>query len=421
MPHPRTALNAILSNPWAITDEGLEQICAIAAREHEFAGNTSALEARLGKRLDNKTVTTVRGSVGILEATGPMFRRANLMTELSGATSYEQLALDFTSLVDNQALDTIVLKLDTTGGEVTGLSQMARLVFEARDKKKIIAYVDGTMASAGFWIGAGAHKIYAADTALVGSIGVQMGLKRQEPRAGEKAYTFISSQSPNKNLGPETESGSAAIQKMVNDLAQVFVDTVAQYRGITSEDVLAKYGQGGVFVAADALERGMIDGIYTFEQLLSELNAMDYSAITIAGLEANRPEIVSELRGVSAAREAEIRTEAAAAERARQAALDELAVAGAEDLIAGFKADGTAPEVAAMAILKHVKTNPAPAPAPAAPAAPAANPAASHLAGLANTDASFTPPAPAEPAAADSLDATLDAAFDVARKSGVLR
>lgn len=378
----KKAIEAVLAAPWAIEDGWLDTIAAIAERE----GDPEALQAKLGRPLGNTLSVSVRDGVAIIPFEGPMFRRANLMTQYSGATSYDALARDFTAALEDPSILAIIGYFDTPGGEVNGASELAAMVSAARGKKPLIAYAAGRMASAGLWVGSAFDSIIAADTAVIGSVGAQSGYTVREPKNGEKSYRFVSSQSPLKNADPETDEGRAGAQKLVDDLAAVFISTLAANRNTTTEKILSDYGQGAVFVAAEAFNRGMIDGIGTFEsvlQQLSEDNLMDYSAITIASLAESRPDLV-----------AEISATAKNDERARIAGIDALAMTGAEAIIAEAKADPSAtPESTAIKVLAVVRN-----------AKPSGNSA--YLSGLKTTESGMTAPAPA------NIDAASEAAKD---------
>ncbi len=413
----KRAIEAVLASNWAIMPEWLETISSIAERESEYHGNLDALQAKLGRPLGNTMAATVRDGVAILPVEGPLFRRANMMTEFSGATSYDMLAQDFAQAEADPSVQGHLLMMDTPGGEVNGASEFAQMVAAA--KKPVWAYVGGTGASAGYWIASAADKIIAADTAQLGSIGVQAGYTVRDGRPGEKAFRFVSSQSPMKNASPETDAGAQQIQANIDALAQVFVDTVARNRNTTTESVLESFGQGAVFVAAEALERGMIDAIGTFEgtlqQMKTELSSMDYSKITAASLTEARPDLVAEIQsaalaGVEKFDADAIRAEGAAAERERITGLDALAMPGTEELVAKFKADGTTPEAAAFAILKAAREG----------AGFASAGAHQHLAGLKQTEAGLTPPKAGDGSDAESsLEDAAKAATALARKAGI--
>jgi ClpP class serine protease len=412
----KNALNAVLAHNWAITSEYMEIIASVAERENEFAGNLQALEAKIGRPLGNTMKATVRDGVAIIPIEGAIFTRANLFTEVSGATSYQMLARDLTEALANPMVNAVMLNISSPGGEVEGASEMATMIREA--KKPVWAFIGGTGASAAYWIASAADKVFAADTALVGSIGVMAGYSVRDAKPGEKSYRFISSQSPFKNAGPDTDVGASRIQANIDALAQVFINSVASSRNKNAEDAVEWTGQGAVVVAAEALEMGMIDGISTFEATLetlkSEILNMDYSTLTAELLRENRADLVATLQAEALASAEQVdkdalRAEGAAAERQRIAGLEALSMPGAEELVARFKADGTQPAQAAIEILKAAKAGGVAQPG-----------AGAHLAGLKQTENALTPPAAGtgedlQPSDEDAAKAALA----LARKAGI--
>lgn len=417
----KTAISAVLAHQWAITEDALDTICAVAERESEYHDNLEALQAKLGRPLGNTMTATVRDGVAILPVEGPMFRRANLMTEFSGATSYDVLARDFAQAEADPSVLAHLLYADSPGGEVNGASEFAQMVANAT--KPVWAFVSGTNASAAYWITSAADKIIAADTSIHGSIGVQAGMTIKDPKPGEKAYRFVSSNAPNKNASPETEVGALQQQALVDGLEAVMIGSIASNRGTTVENVVESFGKGAVFVASEALKRGMIDGIGTFEgtlqQLKTELNAMDYSQLTVASLTEHRKDLVeaisaSAVAGVEKVDVAAVRAEGAAAERARIAGIEALALPGTETLVATLKADAAITvEAAAVQILQAVRTG--------AVKPTAANPSAAHLAGLEQTEAGLNAPQAGNGSGdgTTDIDAAAKAAVEAARAAGI--
>lgn len=358
----KRALDAVLATQWAILPDALETIAAIAEREHEHAGNLEALEAKLGRPLGNTMSATVRDGIATIPIEGPLFKRANLMTEFSGATSYEMVARDLTAALEDPSVQGVMLAIDSPGGEVRGTTDLAGIIKAA--SKPVWVHVSGTAASAAYWLATAADKILASDTSILGSIGAQLGYTAKDAKPGERSVRFVSSVSPLKNADPETDAGARQMQQMVDDLGAVFVATVAENMNVSVDHVLEKFGQGGVMVAQKALDAGMIDGISTFESafaaLKKEISSMDYTSLTAAALAENRPDIVAALRaeGVASVTVPDVATacaEAVTAERARIAAIEALSMPGAEAVIAAAKADGTSADVTAVKVIQHVR------------------------------------------------------------------
>jgi ClpP class serine protease len=396
----RNAFALVAATEWAIDQSydnaALRQILAIAERSH--TPDFEALEARLARPLENTETAAIRDGVAIVPVVGPIMRYANLFTAISGATSNEVLALDVQAALDNPAVRAVVLNVDSPGGTVSGTNEMAKLIARNRaaDGKPIFAFVSAAGASGALWIASavGPGRLFADDTALIGSIGV-VTVARDDTSAidealGVREVTFTSSQSPLKRVDPFTEEGASVIQRKLDQLADTFISFVAVNRGVTVETVINDFGQGDTLIAADAEAVGMIDGITSLEELLIEIQAQagggrpvdpplrfattekdktTMTKITASDLRDKYPEAVRELEvaattlgdeaghkrgfdaGVAEGRKTGHaegvahgkdvgRTEGAEAERARVADLDDNALPGFEAILQECKADG---------------------------------------------------------------------------------
>jgi ClpP class serine protease len=266
-------LALLFDQPWAITPRALESM--IARVEQSEGVDLEALASKLGRPLENTGGRVeMRDRTAVIDVGGPIFRYANLFTMLSHATSVESLARNLQAAQENPAVDDILLRIDSPGGQVNGIADFADMVHSS--KKPVTAFVDGLGASAAYWIASAAGKVYGSLDSFSGSIGVVATLtdrKAAQERQGVKTYSIVSSQSPRKNLDPATEEGHAAILEMVDSLGALFVESVARYRGVTAEKVMGDFGQGGVKPARLALASGMIDGIQTEEGLLAGLKS----------------------------------------------------------------------------------------------------------------------------------------------------
>lgn len=266
-------LSRIRSEPWAITREAMETILEIAARENE---SPQAVAAKLGRPLENSYDIEYRDGVAILSMTGPMFRYANLFTAISGATSYDMLARDFGRAIEDPAVESILLNIDSPGGEANGVSEFADMIYAARGKKPIAAYVGGAGASAAYWLASAADKVIVDETALLGSIGVVLGVQdstEREAKAGVRRMEIVSAQSPHKRLDINSDEGQSRLQARVDALAEVFVAKVARNRGVDTATVLKEFGQGDVFVGQAAVNAGLADRLGSYEGVISELRA----------------------------------------------------------------------------------------------------------------------------------------------------
>jgi len=267
------ALEYLLSQPLLCTQEAADAAWAIVNRE----GDPQALQGRKGTPMDGTRTVDRRGGVAVVPVTGPIFRYADLMTDLCGGTTTQALAKDITSCLDDPTCTGIVLDFDTPGGEAAGIGELAAMIRSGTKSKPIVAYVGNSAASGGCWLASACERVVMAPAASMGCIGVVMGYSERSPRAGEKRYEFVSSQSPDKRPNLDSEAGKAVIQARVNDLADVFVDAVASYRGVDRAKVISDFGKGSVLIASKAIEVGMADSLGSLEGLISELQTCSVS------------------------------------------------------------------------------------------------------------------------------------------------
>ena len=267
-------LSYLCTKPWAITERAMDTIHMVVARE---SIDLEAVAAKLGQPLENTgNRIQQRGGTAVLDVTGPVFRYANIFTRISGATSVELLGRDLQTALDDPRVESILLNVNSPGGQADGISELAGMIREATAKKPIWSYVGGDAASGGYWLAAAAERIVFHKTAHGGSIGVIATVtddsKRRE-RDGYTKYEIVSSQSPLKRIDPATDEGAAVLKALVDGMATQFIDDIAEFRNTTAEHVMENYGRGFVIDSARAISVGMADELGTFEGVLARLSA----------------------------------------------------------------------------------------------------------------------------------------------------
>jgi signal peptide peptidase SppA len=345
----------ILYQPWAIAPDRLTEIQAIYATHLRGESiDIEAVEARIGRQLQNQSQGyQVQDGAALIPLRGVMAPRMNLMSQVSGGTSTELFARDVQAALSDPQVKSIVLLVDSPGGSVGGTQAAAAAVMAARGVKPIATYSDGTMASAAYWVGSAADRVYiSSGVDQVGSIGVvashvdvsqreaQLGMKTTEIVAGR--YKRIASQ-----YGPLTESGRQSIQDQVDYLYSLFVGDVAAQRGVSTDKVLVDMADGRVFIGQQAIDAGLVDAIGRIEGVIAEMNDRAATAARVtASIPAPRRSSMNHMQ-VAAAWAAEnpeaaamLRAEGAAGERDRIAAVRAQSLPGHEALIEKLAADG---------------------------------------------------------------------------------
>lgn len=263
--HPRL-LAEIASIPWAITSEAMDGIykavCAgLDDSDRELFHKADSNSSELFYSLSDGRRSFVVNDTGYLVIDGPIVPRSGIFRNASSIVSVQELVRDFNDLASNYSARDIVLIIDSPGGAVTGVSDLASLV--ALSTKKVTAINIGQTASAAYWIACAASKIYSVDIGTIGSIGMLTRPARFD------SDIMVSSQSPNKYPDVSTPRGRVVVQGLLDDMADVMISFIADRRGISKNFVLENFGQGAMMVASRALEVGMIDGVRSFHDFLA--------------------------------------------------------------------------------------------------------------------------------------------------------
>jgi signal peptide peptidase SppA len=215
------------------------------------------------------------GRVAVIDVIGVLSKRSGIVSFLFGGATYEGIRGQIDGALDNPEVDAIVLRIDSPGGAVSGLSELGDAIRSAALQKPVYVQVDGMAASAAFYLASGATAIYANRMDLVGSIGTQLvlyDLSRLYQNAGVKTISIATGEF--KGLGtpglPVTDRQIAFLQGIVDQYYQDFIGAVASGRGLTPETVRA-FSDGRVFLAGDAQSMGMIDGVSTLQETLGTI------------------------------------------------------------------------------------------------------------------------------------------------------
>jgi signal peptide peptidase SppA len=259
--------------PWAILPEKLHQMTALlkfAAEGGKLTEEDVRERISAGPRVTAKTP----GNVALIPVYGVISHRMNMMSNISGGTSTEKLTSSFRAALNDPAVKAIVFDIDSPGGGIDGVPELADEIYAARGQKKTVAVANTMAASAAYWVGCSADEFYVAPSGGVGSIGV-WGAHEDISQANEKEgikITLISA-GPFKVEGnpyePLSAEARAAMQADVDSYYQMFTKAVAKGRGVSQAKVLEGYGQGRMVMAALAAKQGMVDGVATLDQTLA--------------------------------------------------------------------------------------------------------------------------------------------------------
>lgn len=280
----RKRINEIFfMRPWAMRQDILSAMTEIVVRHLKGEKlSVSEIESKIGPgKAEPPDYFIDANGAARIPIYGVIAKRASMVSNISQpeGTSIEEIRRDFMSALNDPVVKSIILDIDSPGGSVDGVAELSDTIFEARGKKPIIAYADGMMASAAYWIGSAADKIYASKSSEVGSIGVYAVISdysRANANEGVdvniiKAGKYKAAGHPDKHM---TEEDKESIQDDVNDYYNLFTESIMRHRNMSMENVM-KAANGKTFIGKKALSMGLIDGIANIDEAISVMACND--------------------------------------------------------------------------------------------------------------------------------------------------
>jgi signal peptide peptidase SppA len=269
------------SQPWAILPA--TYTAGLTVVERWARGEAAAPTVLDGVRADaadrrarRASGSAAGGAVAVIPIYGVLTQRGNMLDEISGpgSTSTQMLSASLREAIDDDAVSSILLDIDSPGGSVYGISELGDEIYQARSKKPITAIANSLAASAAYWLGTQANELYVTPSGEVGSIGVILA-HEDRSKANEKdgvkvtyitAGKYKSEGNPNEPLSDEAKDYE---QSRVDDYYGAFTKAVSRGRGVGIASVRNDMGQGRVLGADAAMAAKMVDGIRTFDAAVS--------------------------------------------------------------------------------------------------------------------------------------------------------
>ena len=273
-----------LATPWAMMPERLSAVTAVIARwsgdarasdeaMHSVAADRNARDARRQSSVSNSG-----GGIAVLPLYGIVTQRGNMVDDVSGpgTASTQQFSNLLRAALQDETVSQILIDIDSPGGSVYGVAELADEIVNARAQKPVVAIANSLAASAAYWIGCSASEFYVTPGGEVGSIGVwqaHQDYSKAMDEAGVKT-TLISAgkfKVEGNPYAPLDEEAQGFMQSRVDDYYAAFTKAVAKGRGVPISQVRDGMGQGRVLGADAALASSMVDGIATFEDVVKKM------------------------------------------------------------------------------------------------------------------------------------------------------
>lgn len=260
----------IYNQPLLITEEKLYEIL-------EAIGPRIGLEI-LGSRINpfpNNSMSLNQNGNGlaIIDIHGtlthePMFT----VNAQSGLMSYQTIKVNFDQALNDPQVNTILLNINSNGGQVSGAFDLVDHIYNSRGTKPIIAISNESAYSAAYAIGSAADKFYVTRTAGVGSIGViaihqDISKKLEKEGVTHKVIKAGKHKDDLSPLKPLTKEAEDSIQEKVNSTQAIFVNTIARNRNLDVNSIYAM--EARTYDGQKAVDIGLADKVTTYDNVIN--------------------------------------------------------------------------------------------------------------------------------------------------------
>ncbi|MDE3741506.1 signal peptide peptidase SppA [Maribacter polysaccharolyticus] len=175
--------------------------------------------------------------------------------------------------VDDDKVKAIVLRVDSPGGSALTSDIIWREIELAKEHKPVVVSMGNVAASGGYYIAAGADKVFAEPTTITGSIGVfgtipnisgladKIGVNAEQVGTNENSMGY-------SVFEPMTDNFRSLITHGIEETYETFLDRVAKGRKITvaQADSMA---QGRVWSGVDAKRLGLVDELGNLDDAIA--------------------------------------------------------------------------------------------------------------------------------------------------------
>lgn len=243
------------------------------------------------QRIDRKRGYSISEGVALFQLHGPMTKSDSCMSWFYGGMSTVRLRQSLRNAARDPAVRSILIDVDSPGGQVSGTSELAADIAKIRKMKPVVAYVSDMAASAAYWVASQCDAVLTSSTAMIGSIGAYMVVEdtsRMYENRGIKVEVIKSANF--KGSGTDgttiTEPQKAEWRRNIKAIHSQFVKAVATGRSM-SEKQADDVADGRCHVGQAAVDLGLADAVCDIDGALGYTRA----CIPGQGFNASHPAI----------------------------------------------------------------------------------------------------------------------------------
>lgn len=240
-------------------------------------------QIQAAKQTDDKrpaipSLYSLNADVGVVTVAGSLVDGDAGYMQLYGMSGYHNISNALIEAVQDKKAKSIMLHIDSGGGDVSGLTEMVNFINKVKLVKPMSVFAKQA-GSAAYWIASAGGHITLDMLGQAGSIGAvavhteyskmyaDIGITKTVIRSGEYKAK------PN-SVEPLDEKGRVQVQESVDYVNDMFEAGISAARNISRETLSSKVGSGRVFIGRNALNAGLVDTVGDLGQALAYSRGM---------------------------------------------------------------------------------------------------------------------------------------------------
>lgn len=260
-------LTRLMEQPWCINPGGY---AAVKQLIDSRLARSGPITLGADAEFQNESVAVRPGRLATITISGTLGQRLSEIEQICGGCDYQSI----TGAIDEAmagGAEGILFVIDSPGGMATGCQECAQAIADV--PVPTVAFTDSMMTSAAYWLASSCGKLFATNSADVGSIGVLMPWVDQTrlwDQLGIRYDPIVSSGDSLKTTGggPSlTTEQRIFLQAQVDQVAANFRGAVSTYRSVDYTELKAGWYSGN-----RALDLNLIDKIGSQQDAMNELS-----------------------------------------------------------------------------------------------------------------------------------------------------
>ncbi|EIK2676031.1 S49 family peptidase [Salmonella enterica] len=223
----------------------------------------------------------VVNGIAVLPVSGTLVHKLGGMRPFSGMTGYDGITARLQQAISDPEVTGVLLDIDSPGGQAAGAFDCADMIYRLGQQKPIWALMNDVACSGAMLLASACSRRLVTQTARIGSIGVVMAHASYAGQLEQEGVeiTLLYSGKHKTDLNPcqaLPDDVRTDYQQKMDATRQMFADRVAQYTGLSAEDVMAT--EAAIYDGQAGIKVGLADEM---------VNAADAISVMAAALKNN--------------------------------------------------------------------------------------------------------------------------------------